>query len=199
MISYPWSDFLSEIDEFYLFGYGSLINEYSYSKDIKSSSELIPVIGYEIKRILNYSPDEIVRSRPLYHDPNRGDRYSAAFNIIHTKKISDKVNGVLRKIKRKDFESLITRERGYSLIKVKCESFGSITREKYEAYALSAPVYYNDRKLIDNKLLPNVPYYKICKKGASDISEDFLKLWLETSYLGDGRNVVDWEKDEGGI
>lgn len=199
LIVYPWDDFLSTVNEFYLFGYGSLINEFSYSNDMKNSTGLIPVIGYGIKRILNYDPDETVRSRPLYHDPERSDNYFAAFNVQYTKNSNDLVNGVLRKIRKSDFESLVTRERGYSLVKINCVSFDPLNRTEFEAYTLCAPEFFNGRKLINNDLLPNVPYYRLCKKGAADISKEFLKLWLETSFLGDGRNVLDWEKDEGNI
>ncbi len=196
LILYPWKELLNNIDNFYLFGYGSLINEYSYSVDMKKSNGLIPVIGYGVKRILNYDPDEIVRSRPLYQDPERGEKYFAAFNVEYTANEKDKVNGVLRKIEKSDFASFIARERGYSMVKIKCTSFEKESNETFEAFTLCAPEFFENRKLINNQLLPNVPYYKICREGASQISEEFLQMWLETSFLGDGRNVMEWEKEE---
>ncbi len=199
MIPYPWKEFLSKINSFYLFGYGSLINEYSYSVDMKTSNGLIPVMGFGIKRILNYDPDEKVRSRPLYQDPLRGEEYFAAFNVEYTQDVKDKANGVLRKIEKSDFESFVSRERGYSLVKIICESFGKENPKTYEAYTLCAPEYFQGRKLVNNQLLPNVPYYKICKQGAAEVSDDFLEVWLDTSFLGDGRNVREWEKDEENI
>lgn len=62
---------------------------------------------------------------------------------------------------------------------------------------MTAPKVYKGRQLVNNDLLPNVPYYKICREGAAAISEAFLELWLDTSFLGDGRTVRQWEKDEG--
>jgi len=196
LIPYPWEELLNNIDNFYLFGYGSLINEYSYSVDMKKSNGLVPVIGYGVKRILNYDPDEMVRRRSVYQDPERGEKYFAAFNLEYTANDKDKVNGVLRKIQKSDFTSFVARERGYSMVKIKCISFEQENNDFFEAYALCAPEYFKNRKLINNKLLPNVPYYKVCREGASKISQEFLQMWLETSFLGDGRNVIEWEKEE---
>ena len=64
---YPWQDFLIGKESFDLFGYGSLVNEYSSQKVIKDSNELVPVTAFGIKRILNYDPDENVRSRCIIH------------------------------------------------------------------------------------------------------------------------------------
>ena len=37
-----------------------------------------------IKRVLNYDPDENVRSRAIYQDPERGDEYFGVFNLEYT-------------------------------------------------------------------------------------------------------------------
>lgn len=195
-IPYPWKDLFSGLENFYLFGYGSLINEYSSQKDLKKSKMLFPANAYGVKRILNYSPDENVRKRSGYNDPDRGEQYSAAFNIELTKKPEDRANGVLRLIRKSDFEAFVAREVGYSLIKIPCLPFDGDNQTIIEAYTLCAPHFYNDRQLVDNTLMPNVPYYNVCKKGALDISQDFLDEWLATSFIGDGRNVSDWEADE---
>ncbi|MBO6880903.1 AAA family ATPase [Winogradskyella sp.] len=197
LISYPWDSFLKEKESFNLFGYGSLINQYSSKETINNSDKLIPVLSYGVKRYLNYDPDDNVRSRPLYQDPNRGEDYFGAFNLEYTGKISDKANGVIRRIEKADFEKFVNREVGYSLVKIKCQDFGVKDSPFIEAYTLVAPKEYNGRKLVNNDLLPNVPYYKICREGAAAISDEFLQVWLDTSFLGDGRNVRLWEKEEG--
>ncbi|WP_430967001.1 hypothetical protein [Spongiimicrobium sp. 2-473A-2-J] len=150
-----------------------------------------------VKRVLNYDPDENVRSRPIYDDPERGDEYFGVFNLQYTGKTTDVANGVLRKVERSDFDAFIAREVGYSLVKISCSPFEGNKADHIEAYALCAPEFYNGRRLVNNDLLPNVPYYKVCKEGASHISEAFLNVWLDTSFLGDGRNVRIWEIEEG--
>ena len=195
-IPYPWKEFLKNRECFNIFGYGSLINQYSSQQAINNLNELIPVMGYGIKRILNYDPDENVRSRAIYHDADRGEEYFGAFNIEYTGKDEDKANGVMRVVEKADFENLVTREVGYSLVKIKCQLFGKSDSKFIEAYTLVAPLVYNGRQLVNNALLPNVPYYKVCREGAAEVSEKFLEVWLNTSFLGDGRSVRTWEKDE---
>jgi|GEM_PF-1927958 len=197
LIPYPWQSFLEERESFYLFGYGSLINQYSSRQTIQNSDQLVPVMGYGVRRVLNYDPDENVRSRPLYQDPERDDTYFGAFNLEHTGEIADAVNGVLRRVHKQDFESFVSREVGYDLVKIVCQDFDTPNAPFREAYTLVAPNEFNGRKLVNNELLPNVPYYTICREGAAAVSDSFLKVWLDTSFVGDGRNVKDWETDEG--
>lgn len=196
IIPYPWED--AEIhskDAFWLFGYGSLINQAS-AQETLDNNLLIPCIAHGIKRVFNYSPDATVLARPMYQDPTRGPRYSAALNVQYTGNANDHPNGVLRKITKAELPQLIERERGYHLIKIKCTDFFNLNTT-YEAYALSAPEYFENRQLIDNSLLPKVPYYRICKQGAAEISDDFLAHWMATTFIGDGRPVAEWEVEEG--
>ncbi|MCB4808573.1 hypothetical protein LG651_09940 [Tamlana sp. 62-3] len=197
LIIYPWEKFLEESKGFNLFGYGSLINQYSSQETISNSTQLQPVMGFGIKRVLNYDPDENVRSRSIYHDPERGDEYFGVFNLEYTGNIQDKANGVLRKVETGDFENFVKREVGYSLVKIRCQDFYNSSSPFTDAYALVAPQKFNGRQLVNNELLPNVPYYKLCRDGSRYVSEKFLEVWLDTSFLGNGKNVRDWEKEEG--
>lgn len=103
MYPYPWKRFLKDKEDFNLFGYGSLINQYSSQKDIKGSLELVPVTAIGVKRILNYDPDEEVRSRRIYQDPDRDDTYFGAFNIEYTGHGQDRANGVIRRVPKIGF------------------------------------------------------------------------------------------------
>jgi hypothetical protein len=196
-IPYPWESFLKNTEKFNVFGYGSLINQYSSQQTINNSNALIPVIGYGVKRVMNYDPDENVRSRAVYQDPDRGDSYFGVFNMEYTGNKNDKANGVMRVVEKSDFENFVAREVGYSLVKITCKSFDIRNEEPIEAYTLVAPLTYNGRQLVNNKLLPNVPYYILCRNGAEAVSPKFLEAWLDTSFLGDGRTVRAWEKEEG--
>ena len=45
-------------------------------------------------------------------------------------------------------------------------------------------------------------YYSICREGAAQFGEEFLEIWLKTTYLADGvTSVYKWEKKEfqGGV
>lgn len=196
MVPYPWTSILAKRKNFNLFGYGSLINQYSSKKDISNSDILVPVMGYGIKRVLNYDPDENVRSRAMYQDLDRGDKYFGVFNLEYTGNLMDKANGVIRNVEEKDYENFVKREVGYALVQIRCKPFDDLDARAVEAFALVAPIEFNGRKLVNNNLLPNVPYYKVCRDGAAHVSQEFLEVWLDTSYLGDGRNVRAWEKEE---
>ncbi|MAB47605.1 MAG: hypothetical protein CMC05_03140 [Flavobacteriaceae bacterium] len=194
---YPWTPLVKAKKSFNLFGYGSLINQYSSKEAISNSVALEPVMGYGVKRILNYDPDENVRSRAIYQDPDRGNEYFGVFNLDYTGDYKNKVNGVMRKVEVEDFDNLVKREVGYSLVKIQCQDFNNSKAPLVEAYTLVAPLNFNGRQLVNNELLPNVPYYKVCRDGAKHVSEQFLEVWLDTSFLGNGKNVRDWEKEEG--
>ena len=194
---YPWTAFLEQKTSFHLFGYGSLINQYSSQQAINNSASLVPVMGYGIRRVLNYDPDEHVRSRAIYQDPERGDEYFGVFNLEYTGRIDDAANGVMRVVEQADFENFVRREVGYSLVGIQCRDFEKSDSPLIEAYTLVAPPYFDGRKLVNNDLLPNVPYYRVCRDGAAHISEKFLEVWLDTSFLGNGLNVRDWEQAEG--
>ncbi|MBC2844903.1 hypothetical protein [Winogradskyella flava] len=197
LIPYPWKDFLKGNNGFNLFGYGSLINQFSSKEAISNSTQLKPVMGFGIKRVLNYDPDENVRSRPIYQDPERGDEYFGVFNIEYSGNGLDRANGVMRTVEPNDFENFVKREVGYSLVKIKCQDFYNPSSPIIDAYTLVAPKVFNGRQLVNNELLPNVPYYKICREGAAEVSDAFLQVWLDTSFLGDGRGVRTWEQEEG--
>lgn len=189
---YPWTEFLKSKPSFKLFGYGSLINKFSSAQDLTNSEHMEVVQAYGVKRVFNYDTDEVVRARPVYQDPKRGEPYFAALNA---EKYDDfQANGVLIEVISDDYENFIKRERGYQLIEIDYSEFGK-NEIKGKCYTLCAPDFFNGRKLVNNDLLPNVPYYLLCREGAAAISKEFLDSWLDTTYISDGRTARQWEQE----
>jgi len=49
----------------------------------------------------------------------------------------------------------------------------------------------------DTNLHPHQAYYEICRQGAAQLGQEFLSLWLNTTFLGDGKtSVKEWETKE---
>jgi hypothetical protein len=49
--------------------------------------------------------------------------------------------------------------------------------------------------LIDNDALPHPLYAGLCRAGAHAVSEAFLQLYLETTFLADRKiSLAEWEK-----
>ena len=76
-----------------------------------------------------------------------------------------------------------------------CLAWDALDEPAITAWLLSAPhdarggtIHVNDR------LTPHVAYFELCRKGAAGIGEPFLRLWKETTYMGDGTTpVAAWE------
>jgi hypothetical protein len=52
------------------------------------------------------------------------------------------------------------------------------------------------RQVIDNNALPHPLYAGLCRAGAHAVSEAFLQLYLETTFLADRKTrLLEWEKE----
>ncbi|AEL26920.1 gamma-glutamylcyclotransferase family protein [Cyclobacterium marinum] len=191
---YPWEEFLKNKSSFKLFGYGSLINKFSSIFKFNNPKELEIVQAYDVKRVFNYYLDENIRQRPVYKDLNRGEPYLAALNIVEGD--GYQANGVLFEVNSDEFPEFIKREIGYNLIEITYSPFGfRNSKRRFKCYTLSAPNDFKGKKLVDNDLLPNIPYYLLCRSGAEAVSKEFLDVWLNTTYLGTGQTAKIWENE----
>jgi hypothetical protein len=49
--------------------------------------------------------------------------------------------------------------------------------------------------VIDNNALPHPAYARLCRDGARAVSENFLRLYLRTTYLADRKTTLaEWER-----
>lgn len=191
--TYPWDglkeDLIQNKSNLSLIGYGSLLNTESarLTLDIKIIDNSSPVVAFGVRRIFNYP----FRSIPERYGPPLSPRHISALNCIATYNSKDIVNGLLLDIPLYGLDSIISREVDYDLIQVPVLYWRSNKRDFKNAYILSYAGHNSDKE----EILPHVKYYEICREGASAVDDEFLKLWLHTTYLNDRlTSVSQWER-----
>ena len=196
--SYPWrsleKDLRQRSNKLPLVVYGSLVSSKSSSETIqdKESTRRYPVVVFGFKRIFNY---EMPLDGGRYGPPNSAHS-RAALNVMPTGNIQDVVNGVLLDISLRDISPTRRRELGYDLVPVVGLKWRGAEGGPFLAYILSCPNEMREgRNRTSSQIEPHREYYKVCRKGASNLGKDFLNLWLATTYLSDGISTVGiWEK-----
>lgn len=171
----------SQDDKILIFAYGSLINlesaKRSISEESLDSAKL--VVAYHLVRVFDYSK-------------NSDGKDLAMLNVHPTANPSDIVNGVLYSINKKDLENLIYRENGYDLIPVIVEPWPQNPKGHFAiAYTFSAPKEPRGGKIYTyNNMQPNTKYLSTVENGVKNYGSDFLNLWMETTYLSDGKTPI---------
>lgn len=190
---YPWNRLKrkltnKQIDHLPLVAYGSLVNSESAERTLSQSTLLRskPVVAFGVRRTFDYiMPENTLRyGKPI--DP----RARAALNVHVTGKIDDRVNGILIDLFLKDISALQRREVDYALVPVACMDWTNRINP-FPAYILQS------ERRVDTHLQPHQAYYEICRDGAAQFGQEFLSLWLNTTFLGDGKTPVkEWETKE---
>ena len=198
---YPWNGLEEEMEakclaEIAVVGYGSLVNSASAGRTLSEESLATsqPVIAFGVRRLFNYEmPSGLDRHEPAIHPRTR-----AALNVSQTGKIGDIVNGIVMKLPLMEIAAIREREVGYDLVPVACLEWNEWEKPPFLAYIFCC--FDEEREGIrhtNDKLEPHRDYYSKCRKGASEFGEEFLRLWLATTYLADGVTpVAKWEANE---
>jgi hypothetical protein len=197
---YPWPDLEEAVAKapghtLLLVGYGSLMNRDSAARTIKGNPipGNPPVLALGARRVFNYLiPQRRLKSYGKVCDK----RERAALNVDYTRSPSHALNGRLLAVKVSDLAALREREFGYDLRPVPCVRWGNWDAAPFVAYVLVAPAGVPaGKKVIDNNALPNPAYARLCRAGARAVSEDFLRLYLHTTYLADRKTTLaEWER-----
>jgi hypothetical protein len=197
---YPWDRLEDAIDTFadrrlLLVGYGSLLNEDSAAKTFKArpAGGNPPVLALGARRVFNYVIP--VAKLKAYGGTFR-PREHAALNVDYTQSEANAVNGRLFSVPAADIPPLRAREFGYDLRPVACLPWNDQNAKPFTAFVLVAvkPAQ-NGRQVLDDEALPHPPYYRVCRKGVRAVSEAFLQLYLQTTYLADRTTtLVEWER-----
>jgi hypothetical protein len=197
---YPWKGLEEKIahlpdGRLFLIGYGSLLSKNSALRSLEPSSveDSRPVLALGARRVFNYAiPEDKLKA---YGEVFRS-RARAALNAEYTRSATDAINGRLIRVAAADISALRKREFGYDLRAVACLDWNDRRAQPFTAFVLVAiqPTQ-NGRLILDDHLLPNPSYYRECRTGASSISEAFLRMYLETTYLADRKTRLDeWER-----
>jgi hypothetical protein len=193
--AYPWDGLEEKIlsspeKSVKLLGYGSLLNLQSAVTTIPGAArqEFAPALAVGAKRVFDYAmPDDLIRKRG--GDVNGPEK--AALNVRFTGHTDDILNGRILLIGVADVAALRTREYGYNLRPVRCIPWHAPDSEPFVAYVLAAESEMaGDRRVLDSGLLPNLPYVRLCYLGARSVSTEFSEVFLDTSFLPDGRTSL---------
>lgn len=198
---YPWEKLEENLENkdlsgTLIVGYGSLLNITSASKTLSKESlrTFQPVIAFGARRLFNY---EMPWNTERYGPPTNPIA-RAALNIRITQNAHDVVNGVLINVAAKDIAPIRKREIGYDLIPVVCVRWNRVDMVPFLAYIFCCPEGLREgKRLTSRKIMPHRKYYLLCRKGAHEYGDEFLRLWLATTYLADGTTTVaQWEVNE---
>ena len=195
---YPWPELDQAVKsmpggKLRLVGYGSLLNRESAARTIKDTplSGHPPVLALGAKRVFDY----IIPEARLNIYGRSEARERGALNVHFTASSSDALNGRLLLISIDDLAALREREFGYDLCPVSCLRWLDWQSAPFTGYVLSATQTHLDgRRILDDQVLPNPAYARVCREGARAVSEAFLRLYLRTTFLADGRTTLEqWE------
>jgi len=115
------------------------------------------------------------------------------------------LNGVIIDVPRDELKALCLREVGYDLIPVVAVLWDEAIEcdgqpEFFVAYVLRAlDKPHLDKQYTEKDIEPFTAYYEDVKAGAAEYGPDFLDLYLQTTYLADGKtNLKEWEQNHAG-
>jgi hypothetical protein len=192
---YPWDGLEEDLarvgdGSLRLLGYGSLVNSISAARTLTTGVRE-PIIAVGARRIFNYEmPGPTSRYGPPAHPNAR-----ALLNLRVTGRLQDMVNGVLIETPPSDIPALRSREVGYDLVAVACINWHR--REEPPSLAYTFQRYDESeegRAAEDTSIEPHDEYYRVCRQGAAEYGDDFLRFWLATTYLADGTTLVqEWD------
>ena len=177
-------------------GYGRLLSKESAAETIGNAEtqQFPPVVASGARRVFNYViPPKVLKEL----DTKATSRERAALNVKATGEARDLVTGRLIEVSAKDLPGLKIREYGYHLRPVACVRWDDPKAKPFVAYVLAAedPIVAGKR-VVDDTLLPNPSYVKICLDGANEVSHRFAAAFLDSSYLGNGRTTLrQWLED----
>jgi len=193
---YPWRDLDADLRQrgrasFPCVGYGSLVNAASASRTLGTASQVL-VVAFGVRRLFNYEmPDGASQ-----YGPPVERRARAALNVRATGRHGDMVNGVLFDVALEDVPAFREREIGYDLVPVACLKWNRPDGEPFLAYILSCPDEERAGAVRTRAdIEPHRAYYAACRDGAASCGDEFLHVWLATTFLADGITpMTEWER-----
>jgi len=171
-----------------IFAYGSLMNKESAQRTLSEAAlkTLKPSLAFGVQRVF----DRKVSTTGRWGEVSRPNDIGM-LNIYPTGNIKETANGVAFEVSLEDLKALINREEGYDLIPVvivmwddlKSTPDNAVVMIGYTFAASTAPrqgVYYTS-----NSVNP-VPGYALASlQGASYFGLNYMKMWIESTYLAD--------------
>lgn len=155
---------------FGLITYGSLLHEKEINKYDSLIEDIIPVeiVGY--KRSFNLLPSVRVGI----------GKYKSVLNIQESK--HNTFNAVCIIYKEIDILLIDEREKGYDRIIIDANNIKTSNKANL-LHSITVYAYRGFEYMIDNSIMPNVDYLKLCLEGSKQYGEDFYHHFINTTYM----------------
>jgi len=196
---YPWRDLEAWVEHqdsgaVPVLGYGSLVNAESAQRTITRDlpGNRVPVVAFGARREFTY---RIPEGHARYADLD--ERARAALNTRVTYLAEDVLNGVVVMVGRDEIEAFREREIAYDLRPLVVMDWHGADADLATTYVLECPDAARDGYHRYNaEILPHAGYYELCREGARSFGDGFLRFWTETTFLGDGTSIADWDRPD---
>lgn len=160
-----------------IFGFGSLINSSSLLTTVSNAADIRPCYVKGFRRQFNLF--DVISGN--HTDPRLAGMSYCALDISAISDTEAKVNGVLFAVDDDGLLSLIKRERGYELVDTVAYDFE--TGEKIGDCQLFSAC--KNDGVYDAVSPAQVRYLEICLEGTKQYGENFYRMFLDTTYVGD--------------
>ncbi|HWL09786.1 MAG TPA: hypothetical protein VNQ76_15370 [Planctomicrobium sp.] len=188
---YPWlslDDELTPGRTLPIAGYGSLMNRYSAARTLSQEAVMncSPIVVFNARRVYDYVMSFRSRKRFGLDMP---ESHCGVLNSYVTGDLHDYFNAVRIELSREQLSSFRDREFGYDLLPVLTLQWGELTGQRHPtpriSYILSCRNPTREgRQMVNPGVQPHPLYHRLCQAGCREISEDFLKMFHETTWVG---------------
>lgn len=163
-----------------IFGYGSLLCEESLLRTAPCAVDIIPCKLFGFFRIFNAKCSRFCEVN---------GKNVAALNIEKSE-YNQYLNGICFEVNQEDLDSLIQREQGYELIKIDLVDYNN---NQFTAFTFRYPHFEAEFEYLFNSK-PQKDYLNLCYQGAQSFGEQFLREFLETTFIGE-KNLNFFKKE----
>lgn len=166
---------------FGLIVYGSLLHKDEIYKYDSTIEDIIPVKVSDYKRSFNLLPSA-----------RKGiGNYKSVLNI--QKEENQLFNGICIVYKQIDIALLDNREKGYDRITLNSQNIKTYDNN-ISLDSLNIYVYKGFKDMIDESIMPNVDYLKLCLEGSKQWGDEFHTDFLNTTYMNNNHTLESFIK-----
>ncbi len=202
-LKFPNQDYATILPQFpdskvLIFGYGSLINRASASRNVKPEviDTMQPAVTFGVKRIFNYQAQ-----KTSHWGENQDKKEKAMLNLVPSMDVTSMINGITMEVDADDLADLITREKGYDLVPLLVASWENVMREDPNPEIKVAYTFISPNEPREHVIYTSSQYYPVrgylhaIQEGSLDYGQTFADFWDETTYLADGTTkVANWDQ-----
>jgi len=156
--------------------YGSLLHKNEINKYDSTIENIIPVKVLDYKRSFNLLPS--VRKGI--------GNYKSVLNIQESN--NQLFNGICIVYKEIDIALIDNREKGYDRVTLNSKNIKTYNNN-ISLDSLNIYVYQGFKHMIDDSIMPNVDYLKLCLEGSKQWGDEFHSDFIKTTYINNNHTL----------